>query len=119
MSKKKRLTQEKKETPQFTEESFHIKKEELLDFKSTANAVEVARLQLQLKEKEHALMEKDLEIQKYKVDNFYSKDVNLQRKKLQDKQNSYALVKKQIEDRIGYSLNDRVIDELTLEIKKL
>lgn len=93
-------------------------KKQYLEWKNRILTMQLAEVKAQVVIKTTAILEKDIEIQKLKL--------NLQRNAIQLQNNEYNMAKDDyqayrivLEKELGFSLADTTVDEISLEIKKI
>ena len=96
-----------------------LKPVEYWKWKSAILEMQLAKAQLELKENEVKIMAKDIEIAQLKSKVFSGVVVAARQKTADEATNDYFTLKKTLEAAIGQSLDNKVIDELTFEIKDL
>ena len=93
-------------------------KEQYLTWKNSLLNMHVAEFKSKLSHKMAVIMEKDQEIQRLKCQ-LYKTETNRYDMELNDIKQEFQDTRVLIEKELGFDLNDCIIDEITLEVKKL
>lgn len=96
---------------QLTKEQYWKWMHKIEQMKHAETAYRAASLQF-------GMLEKDLEIQKLRM-SLFKNQVQSKKDEIDLKKAEYELIKQELETDLGISLNNTVIDEVSLEVKKL
>lgn len=96
----------------FTESQYFRWKNSILEMQLQEQKRDVSKVHL-------SSMEKDLEIQRLKTILFKTNKVNSEEDSYSLKKQQYQNLRLDLEKELGFSLTEVVIDEISLEIKKL
>lgn len=92
---------------------------EYWEWRTTIAEMEVARLKQRCVELELKFLQKDAELGAAKIEIFKRTRLETARLKLEDSRSEYNKFKENLEKIVGQSLNDKMIDDVTFEIKPL
>jgi hypothetical protein len=89
------------------------------EWRSAIYEMQKADLHSSLMNAEYKLIQKDMELANLRGQVHIKNKIESSREKLAETKAEYDRIKLSIEEQIGYSLNDKVIDEISLEVKDL
>lgn len=93
--------------------------QQLNNWKTSIYEMHEAKYLAQVAELEFRLMRKDLEISDLRSNLFVKNKLDAANDRVESAKVEYERIKCELEKELGYSLNEKVIDEFSLEIKDL
>lgn len=100
-------------------EQTFLKPEEYWEWRTTIAEMDLAHEKLAKAHDQVIIAEKDLEIRQLKIKLYKLNELSNLKTSHENYKNEYELMKKKIEERIGISLNNKVISDETFEVKEL